>query len=116
MAGLRLDGVRPKVLEPVDLTLEAGELVLLSGPSGSGKSLLLRAVADLDPHEGEVWLDGDPLIDVSIADRKVSLRPGDIEMSVPFGISAWQTRAALRDIRIRPLDPGEIPATPKPGR
>lgn len=26
------------------------------GPSGSGKSLLLRAVADLDLNEGEVWL------------------------------------------------------------
>ena len=60
----------------------------------------------------EAWLDGDPLIDVSIADRKISLRPGEIEMSVPFGISAWQTRAALRDIRLRQLDPGEIPAAP----
>lgn len=58
MAGLRLEGIRPKVLDPVDLTVSAGELVLVSGPSGSGKSLLLRAVADLDPHEGEAWIDG----------------------------------------------------------
>jgi len=56
MAGLRLDGVQPQVLEPLSLEIAAGELVLLSGPSGSGKSLLLRAVADLDPHPGEVWL------------------------------------------------------------
>lgn len=28
------------------------------GPSGSGKSLLLRALADLDPNQGEVALDG----------------------------------------------------------
>jgi ABC-type iron transport system FetAB ATPase subunit len=58
MAALRLQAVRPKVLEPVDLALDPGELVFLSGPSGSGKSLLLRAVADLDPHDGEAWLDG----------------------------------------------------------
>ncbi|MEA3277895.1 MAG: ATP-binding cassette domain-containing protein [Pseudomonadota bacterium] len=58
MAGLRLEGVRTRVLRPIDLELAAGELVFVSGPSGSGKSLLLRAVADLDPHEGEVWLDG----------------------------------------------------------
>jgi hypothetical protein len=58
----------------------------------------------------EAWLDGDPLIDVSIHGRKISLRPGDIEMSVPFGISAWQTRASVRDIRLRRLEPGEIPA------
>jgi len=64
----------------------------------------------------EAWLDGDPLIDVSIVDRKISLRPGDIEMSVPFGISAWLTRAALRDIRLRTLDPDEIPPKPQPKR
>lgn len=59
MVGLRLVGVRPRVLAPVDLEVGSGELVFVSGPSGSGKSLLLRAVADLDPHEGEVWLDGE---------------------------------------------------------
>lgn len=56
MAGLRLDAIGHRLLAPVDLTLAAGELVFLSGPSGSGKSLLLRAVADLDPNAGEVWL------------------------------------------------------------
>lgn len=60
MAGLRLESLRPRVLEPVSLELVAGELMLISGPSGSGKSLLLRAIADLDPHEGQVWLDGEP--------------------------------------------------------
>lgn len=58
MASLRLEGVQPHLLAPVDLTIGSGELLFLSGPSGSGKSLLLRAIADLDPHPGEVWLDG----------------------------------------------------------
>ncbi len=43
---------------PFDLSIDTGECVSLRGPSGSGKSLLLRAIADLDPHQGEVWLDG----------------------------------------------------------
>ncbi len=57
MAGLRLSGIRPRVIEPVDLTVAPGELVFVSGPSGSGKSLLLRAIADLDLHPGEAWVD-----------------------------------------------------------
>lgn len=41
------------------LALESGQLITLSGPSGSGKSLFLRAIADLDPVDsGELWLDG----------------------------------------------------------
>lgn len=45
------------LLAAVDLTVAAGEVVCLSGPSGSGKSRLLRAIADLDPHQGEIMLD-----------------------------------------------------------
>jgi len=30
------------------------------GPSGAGKTLLLRALADLDPNQGEVTLEGEP--------------------------------------------------------
>jgi putative ABC transport system ATP-binding protein len=58
MAALRLSRVQPRVLESVDLEVAGGEVVFLSGPSGSGKSLLLRAIADLDPQPGKVWLDG----------------------------------------------------------
>jgi ABC-type iron transport system FetAB ATPase subunit len=48
---------------PVSLTLMAGECVCLSGESGTGKTLLLRAIADLDPHEGEVRLENRPCTD-----------------------------------------------------
>lgn len=46
---------RPPLFSDLDLTVEEGEIVVLSGPSGSGKSLLLRAIADLDPLEGGTW-------------------------------------------------------------
>jgi putative ABC transport system ATP-binding protein len=38
--------------------LNAGDCVALQGPSGVGKTLLLRAIADLDPNEGTVTLNG----------------------------------------------------------
>lgn len=47
-------------LGPLDLEVAAGRVVAVMGASGSGKSLLLRAVADLDPADGAVSLDGVP--------------------------------------------------------
>jgi putative ABC transport system ATP-binding protein len=42
----------------VSFELGRGECITLQGASGSGKTLLLRAIADLDPSEGVVMLDG----------------------------------------------------------
>jgi ABC-type sugar transport system ATPase subunit len=55
---LLADGLHSAVLKDCHLAVSAGEIVTLRGASGSGKTLLLRAIADLDPHGGEVWLDG----------------------------------------------------------
>lgn len=60
IARLRLEGLSTVMLRNIHLTLEPSERLFLSGVSGSGKSLLLRAIADLDPHQGEVWLDDRP--------------------------------------------------------
>jgi phosphonate transport system ATP-binding protein len=40
-----------------DLTVKAGELVVVLGGNGSGKTTLLRCVTRmLDPSGGEIWL------------------------------------------------------------
>jgi len=55
-----LELVRPP-LGPLDLDLAAGTVTFLAGASGSGKSRLLRALADLDrPAGGEIRLEGRP--------------------------------------------------------
>jgi cell division transport system ATP-binding protein len=46
----------------VNLTLEAGEMVFITGHSGAGKSTLLKLVAMLErPSKGEVLIGGRPL-------------------------------------------------------
>jgi ABC-type iron transport system FetAB ATPase subunit len=53
VAALSIDGVGP-----IDFTLAAGECLVLSGPSGAGKTRILRAIADLDDHQGTITCQG----------------------------------------------------------
>jgi len=53
---LKLEDVSIGELEPVSLSIATGEVVCISGASGSGKTRLLRAVADLEPHGGDCLL------------------------------------------------------------
>lgn len=38
-----------QVLEDIDFSMEEGEVVVVIGPSGSGKSMLLRCINTLEP-------------------------------------------------------------------
>ncbi|MDI3386402.1 amino acid ABC transporter ATP-binding protein [Streptomyces sp. B-S-A8] len=50
------------VLQDIDLTIAAGEVVVVIGPSGSGKSTLCRAINRLETVEsGTITIDGKPL-------------------------------------------------------
>ena len=64
---------------PISFELNAGECISVSGASGSGKSLLLRAVADLDEHQGEIFLDDMAVGDVPAPEwrKKVALLPAE---------------------------------------
>lgn len=49
----------------------------------------------------EAWIDDQPVISLPTLGRRVGLRPGDIQKSLPLGISTYMTRAAVRDIVLR---------------
>ena len=49
------------VLEGIDLTIRAGELVSLVGPNGAGKTTLMRCLSDgTEPYRGTIAIGGTP--------------------------------------------------------
>jgi ATP-binding cassette subfamily B protein RaxB len=60
--GFRYAETEPEVLDGVDLKIEPGEFVAITGPSGGGKTTLLKVMLGLfKPSAGEVLIDGVPL-------------------------------------------------------
>ncbi|MEU1756850.1 ABC transporter ATP-binding protein [Micromonospora matsumotoense] len=57
----------------VDLTVDRGQLVLVVGPVGSGKSSLLRALAGIVHHVGELRWNGEP-----VTEPELFLRPQQV--------------------------------------
>ncbi|MDP4796136.1 MAG: ABC transporter ATP-binding protein [Rhodospirillales bacterium] len=55
---LNIDQLSRAILQPISLRFPDGCCIVVRGASGSGKSLMLRAIADLDPSTGQVSLDG----------------------------------------------------------
>jgi ABC-type iron transport system FetAB ATPase subunit len=79
MNRLDIQDLRIRHVGPIDLVIEPGECVVLTGPSGAGKTLLLRSVADLVPHTGKVCL-GDTICNETSPPewrKKVALLPSE---------------------------------------
>lgn len=55
---LTVQNVAGPHLPPVSFNLTSGDVLTVRGPSGVGKSQLLRALADLSEHTGLITLDG----------------------------------------------------------
>src|SRR5262245_21005480 len=51
----------------------------------------------------EAWIDQKKVIDLATAHRSFSIRP-EVELSRPFGIASWRTKAGLRDIKVKPIE------------
>ena len=59
---------RQEVLKGINLDVKAGEIFVLMGPSGSGKSVLLKHIIGLEPPDsGEILINGESVAAPDIA-------------------------------------------------
>ena len=76
---LTVEGLESAPITAASFEIAAGECLCISGRSGSGKSRLLRALADLDPHAGEIRLNGRSQREIAPHEwrRRVALLPAE---------------------------------------
>jgi len=73
--GLQVRGLKKsfnghEVLTGIDFDVQPGEVFVIMGPSGSGKSVLLKHLIGLDaPDEGEILINGEPINSEEIASK-----------------------------------------------
>lgn len=73
--GVQVRGLRKSyngnlVLKGIDLEVQRGEIFVIMGPSGSGKSVLLKHVIGLErPDEGEIDIEGEPIHAEGVMDK-----------------------------------------------
>ena len=100
------------VLRDVDLEVPEGQLLCVLGPSGGGKSTLLRVIAGLEePRTGGVELDGRDLAGVPAHERGVGLMfqdyalfpHKDVEANVAFGLRMQGQGSGDARVRVREL-------------
>ncbi len=102
------DGTR--ALEPFDLSVQAGETVVILGPSGCGKTTLLRIIAGLESPDpgGKVYFGGEDVTEVPIEKRNVgmvfqsyALFPNmTVAENIAYGLKVRGVDAARRDRRV----------------
>jgi putative ABC transport system ATP-binding protein len=114
--GRRVPGKVEWLLHDISLTISGGDRIALMGPAGSGKTLLLRALAQLDPVDaGEVLWRGESLVPTAIPayrsqvaylHQRSALLSGTVEDNLkwPFMLRVFHARQFDRERILRLLD------------
>jgi ATP-binding cassette subfamily B protein RaxB len=111
----------PFVLEDINLEIKPGEFVAIMGPSGGGKTTLMKVMLGLlEPTRGEVLIDGVPLAtvgarpyreQVAAVMQEDQLLSGSIADNICFFDSVFDEQRMIRCARLAGID-DEIMAMP----
>ena len=108
---LKIDRLTSPLLPLVSMDLQQGQCIFIHGESGAGKTLLLRAIADLDTNSGNITFEGNNRENIpadqwrqlvtylpaeshwwstQVNDHFVSTRPDYQALGLPAEIGDWQ--------------------------
>src|SRR5438477_9620290 len=96
----------------VSFSVNEGELLALLGPSGGGKTTVLRMIAGLEmPSEGDIFIRGQRVNDLSVQQRNIGFvfqnyalfKNMNVFKNIAFGLTIKKWKRADRNARIKEL-------------
>lgn len=75
----------------------------LTFTNGQWYHIRLRVI----PGKIQAWIDNEQMVDVETEDRRLSVRL-EMESSAPLGVATWNTGSALRNIKLKHLNPDDF--------
>jgi len=101
-----------RAVEDVSFTVQEGELVALLGPSGGGKTTVLRMIAGLEtPTGGDLFIRGQRVNDVSVQQRNIGFvfqgyalfKTMTVHENIAFGLKIKKWKRADIEARVQEL-------------
>jgi hypothetical protein len=71
---------------------------------GYDKDKWFRIRMKVTPAKLETWINDEKIVDQDLKDRRISMRFGEIENSVPLGLATYQTTSVFRNVQIKPVE------------
>ena len=111
---LKAENLARSGMPRISFSLEGGKCLAVRGASGSGKTLMLRALADLDPSDGSVFLDSAEKSTIPAPDwrRKicyVAAEPGWWAATPAAHFDDWESARPLAEAFLLPPEIGSAP-------